>query len=325
MKHISKNSASSFTILVLISMFFGFSQNANAISFGICGDATYTNGSQTQTIPLDCNGTLVLPSGGNLSFVVCASGGIVDNLTLTSGPLPPGASFPTATGIQYSQSTFTWNQTTPFFGDITFYCSGLECVVHFDFPLPVELTSFTSIIMGNYITLNWQTNSEINNSEFVVERSKIVDGSTTEWISAGIVQGRGTTSNVSNYNFSDRGLNSGVYQYRLKQIDFNGSFEYHYLSNQVQIGLPEKFELSQNYPNPFNPSTVINYSLANAGHISLKVYNSSGIEVKTIDEGLKNPGYYTVSFDGKNLASGIYYYKLVSADFAAVKKMMLVK
>lgn len=120
-------------------------------------------------------------------------------------------------------------------------------------------------------------------------------------------------------------MSSGKYEYRLKQIDYNGNFEYHYLNEIVQIGIPARSELSQNYPNPFNPSTTINYNLTNSDWVSLKIYNSSGMEVKTLLEEFREAGYYSVVFDGKILASGIYYYRLVSGNFVSVKKMILLK
>ncbi len=153
----------------------------------------------------------------------------------------------------------------------------------------------------------------------------MVNENNLNWIRAGSVRGNGTTSVTSNYTFTDRDLSSGHYQYRLKQIDYSGNFEYYYLSNNVQIGEPVRFELFQNYPNPFNPATVINLNLKNADHVSLIVYNSSGMEVKTILDEFKYAGYYSVIFDGNDLASGIYYYKLVTENFVSVKKMMLLK
>lgn len=113
--------------------------------------------------------------------------------------------------------------------------------------LPVELASFASVIANNNVTLNWTTATETNNSGFDIKRT-IVNG---QWSKLGFVSGNGTTTSSKNYSFVDRGLNSGKYNYRLKQIDFNGNFEYFNLSNDVVIGVRNRFELSQNYPNPF--------------------------------------------------------------------------
>ena len=89
--------------------------------------------------------------------------------------------------------------------------------------------------------------------------------------------------------------------------------------------IPDRYSLSQNYPNPFNPSTTINYSLPQKGFISLKVYNLLGEEVRTLFEGIKQSGNYTARFDSEELASGVYLYKLKTANYIETKKMLLLK
>ncbi|MCY7362944.1 MAG: hypothetical protein LH629_12900, partial [Ignavibacteria bacterium] len=116
--------------------------------------------------------------------------------------------------------------------------------------LPVELASFSSSISGNNVNLNWTTSSEINNAGFDVERSNVNSQTANEWMKIGYVKGNGSVSTLQNYIFTDRFLNSGKYKYRLKQIDFNGNFEYFNLNSDVEIGTPNEFSLSQNYPNP---------------------------------------------------------------------------
>src|SRR5690606_26440652 len=122
--------------------------------------------------------------------------------------------------------------------------------------VPVELTAFTAAANDLNVTLNWTTATELNNSGFQVERS---NGS--EFQVVGFVAGHGTTTEVKNYTFVDQNVEAGSYTYRLKQIDFDGSFEY---SNNVEVEVlgVKEFALGQNYPNPFNPSTTINFSLA---------------------------------------------------------------
>ena len=191
--------------------------------------------------------------------------------------------------------------------------------------LPVELTSFTSTINGTSVELRWSTSAEINNSAFDVERSSI----NGEWSKVGSVAGNGTTTQPKNYEFTDRNLASGKYNYRLKQIDFNGNFEYFNLSNEIEIGLPQKFDLSQNYPNPFNPSTKINFTLPVDGNIVMSIFDNSGRLVSKISEGFKTAGYYTVDFSAANLSSGVYFYKLEfngsGQNFAKTMKMTVLK
>ena len=187
--------------------------------------------------------------------------------------------------------------------------------------LPVELSSFTSVISKRDVTLNWSTASETNNSGFEIERA-LVNGSYSK---VGSVAGTGTTTSAVNYSFTDRNLSSGNYSYRLKQIDFNGNFEYFNLNNEVNVGIPTKFELSQNYPNPFNPSTSINFDLPSDGKVSIKLFDMSGKEVAVLVNEVKTAGYYSVNFNASSLSSGVYFYNITADNFTATKKMMLVK
>ncbi len=88
---------------------------------------------------------------------------------------------------------------------------------------------------------------------------------------------------------------------------------------------PDAYSLSQNYPNPFNPSTTIKFSVAKNGFVSLKVYDILGNEVETLINEFVNRGNYNVEFNGAGLASGIYFYKLQTDGYSAVKKLMLLK
>lgn len=188
-------------------------------------------------------------------------------------------------------------------------------------PLPVELASFTSSVNGNNVTLNWNTTMEENNSGFEIERNSFGAG----WKKVGYIAGHGTTNTQQNYTFKDIALQTGRYSYRLKQIDYNGNFEYFELSNEVAIGVPNRYLLAQNYPNPFNPSSIINYQLAINSFVSLKVYDLAGKEVASLVNEVKDAGYYTVTFDAKNLSSGTYFYKLSTDKFSDVKKMVIIK
>ncbi|MFZ1321183.1 MAG: T9SS type A sorting domain-containing protein, partial [Ignavibacteria bacterium] len=97
------------------------------------------------------------------------------------------------------------------------------------------------------------------------------------------------------------------------------------VSENLVSSVPVDFNLSQNYPNPFNPSTRINYSLPKSDNVSIKIYNELGREVSTLVNGFKTAGTYEITFDGANLSSGIYFYKLQTTGFTATKKMLLIK
>ena len=193
-------------------------------------------------------------------------------------------------------------------------------------PLPVELSNFSADVNGNNVNLNWTTVFEINNSEFEIERK---NSGAFAWVNRGKVNGSGTLNSPVNYSFKEKNLSTGKYNYRLKQIDFNGSFKYYDLTNEVSIGIPKQFELSQNYPNPFNPSTKINYDLPVDSKVSLKVYDMTGREVASLVNTTQIAGYYVVEFNVSNMASGIYFYTLTAEgngkNFIATKKMLLLK
>ncbi len=185
---------------------------------------------------------------------------------------------------------------------------------------PAELSGFTSYVNENKVILKWMTLNEINNSGFYIER-KIING---QWINAGFVNGGGTTNDMKYYTFTER-VSTGNYNYRLKQVDYNGNYEYFYLADEVQVGAPYRFELSQNFPNPFNPSTKINYSMPDAGRIKLKVFDISGKEVSALINGIQSAGFYEISFDASDLPGGVYFYSMSSAGFTDTKRMVLIK
>jgi hypothetical protein len=89
--------------------------------------------------------------------------------------------------------------------------------------------------------------------------------------------------------------------------------------------LPETFDLQQNYPNPFNPETTIAFKISSTTPVSIKVFDLLGNEVAVLIDEVKQPGIYRISFDGGNLASGVYFYKMIAGDFSSVKKMSLLK
>lgn len=196
--------------------------------------------------------------------------------------------------------------------------------------LPVELTAFNYSIDVRDVKLTWETTRETNNSGFDIERSEIdKSGSRTGWIKLGFVQGSGSSNTPKAYTYYDRKLNTGKYYYRLKQIDYNGNFEYYDLTSEVAIGKPAVFDVSQNYPNPSNPKSKIDYQLPIDGKVTIKIYDITGREVTTLVNEQKEAGYYTAVFDGSSLASGIYIYRLTAEgngqNFSKVMKLVLIK
>ena len=83
--------------------------------------------------------------------------------------------------------------------------------------------------------------------------------------------------------------------------------------------------LAQNYPNPFNPTTVISYNLRTSGRVTLKVYDVLGREVMTLVDGYQDAGVHTAEFNGENLASGVYFYRLTAPGVNQINKMLMIK
>ncbi len=192
--------------------------------------------------------------------------------------------------------------------------------------IPVELINFNANLDNGKINLYWQTVTEKNNKGFEVEKQsgdmQLAAGD--RWESIGFVEGYGTTTEKHSYSFIDSKIICGKYRYRLKQIDFNGSFNYSPVI-EIDAGFPKEFSLSQNYPNPFNPTTTLIYAVSKSSFVTLKVYDVLGTEISTLVNEQKQPGEYKVNFNGSNLPSGIYIYKINAGNFTSVKKMLLLK
>jgi hypothetical protein len=189
-----------------------------------------------------------------------------------------------------------------------------------DTPVPVELTSFTANVNNGVVQLNWETATEINNQGFEIQRRT----ESSEFRTIGFIDGYGTTTEPKSYSYLDRTADNGINYYRLKQVDYNGTYAYSDIV-EVDITAPLTFNLDQNYPNPFNPSTSIKYSVPESGNIRLSVFNIVGEEVAVLVNGFSQAGSFEVTFDASNLSTGVYLYKLQSANSVQTKKMMLLK
>lgn len=200
-------------------------------------------------------------------------------------------------------------------------------------PVPVELTSFTASVNDNDVQLSWGTATETNNYGFEIQRKKSEDRSkNSEWMEIGFVPGYGTSTEKHFYNFVDEKLIEGKYQYRLKQIDFDGTSTYSDIVD-VEINSSIQYTLDQNYPNPFNPLTKIRYSIPNviasgvnqSQIVTLKVYDVLGNEIVTLVNEEKPAGSYEVEFTAGKYPSGVYYYRLKAGDFVSTRMMILLK
>lgn len=203
------------------------------------------------------------------------------------------------------------------------YAVGTNAYVmrNFHVIVPVELASFSANVNGSNVTLSWITATELNNLGFEIERRAEEE----EWIELGFVEGHGTTTESQVYSFTDNDLVPGVYNYRIKQIDYNGSYKYYDLQEEIDISAPNTYELSQNYPNPFNPTTKIKYSVPTEGLVNIAVYNVLGEKVVDLVNNVQKAGNYELTFDARNFASGMYIYRMESGNFVSIKKMMILK
>jgi len=187
-------------------------------------------------------------------------------------------------------------------------------------PVPVEITLFSGNYVNDAVHLEWTTATETNNYGFEVQ--KRYDNSSYEKI--GFVPGNGTTTNGMQYSFEDNDLLAGRIYYRLKQLDFNGDFEY---SNEIMVDVLNltDYQLFQNYPNPFNPSTSIKYSVPAQSKIKISLYDIIGNEVSTLFEGIQQSGVYNIDLTADNLPSGVYFVSMTAENFSKAIKITLMK
>ncbi len=197
-----------------------------------------------------------------------------------------------------------------------------------DAPLPVQVSNLIAEALGRYIRIKIETQTE--NSDFLgfnVYRSK--DGENFKLLASyeNVEELRAKKSSGfgSKYEFVDKDVKvAGNYYYKIEAVSLN---EKKFIGDVLKVFFnpPASYSLSQNYPNPFNPETVIEFEIPEDVHVVLIVYDISGREVGRLVDGVVPAGYHKVKFDGSNLPSGIYFYKLKAGKFVDVKKMVLMK
>ena len=197
------------------------------------------------------------------------------------------------------------------------YSETIEAIV--DTQLPVELTSFEALVSGEDIHLRWTTASELNNAGFSVE----LQTRDREFEQVLYVEGSGTSNEAQSYETTLQDLAPGTYSLRLKQIDFDGSFEYSEII-EITIGAPEYY-LAQSYPNPFNPQALIPYTLPVTSHVRLEVFDLLGRSVRVLVDEEQSAGSYSARFDALDLSNGTYVYRLTAGGFSESRRMVLVK
>lgn len=197
--------------------------------------------------------------------------------------------------------------------------------------IPVELTSFTATLNAGRVELHWKTSTETNFKGFFVERRI----GNSDWKDIGYIEGHGSTTEPQEYSYTDdlRNLEyRGKIFYRLRQVDFDGTYEY---SDVVEIDwsgiITDRFELTQNYPNPFNPSTTFAFAIPENCNVTLDIYNLVGEKVANVVNETLDVGYHEFAWSANNLPSGVYFYKIEakstdgSNDYSTLKKMIILK
>lgn len=283
------------------------------------GVAVCLDGTTAKTTDGGTNWSVTPVTGAAFRYVVN-----VPNLNLYMAVGSNGSSWYSSDGVNWTALSTGTTQTL--FGidataNYAWACGNGGTILRFSGPpLPVELTSFTATLEKEGVRLAWTTASELNNHGFEIQRSADKSNFTT----IGFVKGQGSSTQIQNYSFIDRNAFEGKYFYRLKQIDFNGLYNFSDVI-EVDVRSIDNFALEQNYPNPFNPSTLIGYVLKEKSSVRLSVHNIIGEELAVLVNEDQEKGYHSVNFNASNLPSGVYLYKLQAGDFTAMKKMILMK
>ncbi len=192
-------------------------------------------------------------------------------------------------------------------------------------PLPVELTGFDALAQNGDVLLQWATASETDNAGFEIQTAPVTVDTDLPWTAIGYVDGAGTTQATQSYTFRVTDLAPGTHRFRLKQIDFDGTFEFS-PTVQAVIDLPGTHALSAAYPNPFNPSTQFALTVANEQDVRIEVYDGLGRLVQTLFEGtLPANTRQAFTFEAGTLPTGLYLYRATGQNFSETRRVMLMK
>jgi hypothetical protein len=284
--------------------------NTNVIIPGLSPVTVTWNVANTNASPVNVS---------NVNILLSVDGGNTYAYTLASNTPNDG----TEVVILPDNETNTARIKVEAVGNVFFDISNVNFTI--DEAIPVELISFIAEESLNGITLKWKTATETNNNGFSVEKSS--NGVSFNEIA--FVKGMGTTTNQSEYLFTDDNVKVGTFYYRLKQIDYDGTYSYSNIIS-VDVELPTQFALNQNHPNPFNPTTKISFELPVDVDATLEIFNTIGQKVAELVNNSLSGGRHEFEFNAGGFSSGIYYYKLsaVASDgrtFNSTKKMILMK
>ena len=186
-------------------------------------------------------------------------------------------------------------------------------------PLFAEAPELNLRVLNNFYELEW-SGGDVNSASYYVIESSEDQGGYIE-----LYRTDAEKNEEKKYSFlAERSINTGVVFYRVKQVNTDGTIVY---SSLVKIGqgVMEDIILGQNYPNPFNPATIIEFEILQDAEVEVVVYNLTGKEIDVLHHGFLSSGIYKFDFDGSELPSGIYLYKVSTPQFTQTKKMILAK
>lgn len=187
--------------------------------------------------------------------------------------------------------------------------------------LPVELSSIAALVDGFDVQLVWSAESETSNAGFEVEHAT----AGADWTMIAFVEGAGTTPDRTRYVHRVTDLEPGKHRFRLKQIDFDGHFQY---SDAVEalIELPGTHLLSPAYPNPFNPTTEFTLTVVREQSVLIELFDTAGRRVDVLYNGVVPANEVRrISISGLTLPSGVYRYRVVGENFVDGRSVLLVK
>ena len=207
--------------------------------------------------------------------------------------------------------------------------------------LPVTLSSFTAVLTADlYVNIAWTTESETNHSGYNILRSEVKELSTAITINRDLIDEGTSIGTQVNYKFTDTEVyHDARYYYWLEDRSLTGESDYH---GPLMVTIsaegdesdtpnaPKETKLFSAFPNPFNPHTNLRYSVREAGEVQLEIYNVKGQMIRSYNSNHSQPGYYQVKWDGRDTngrqaATGVYFYRMSNGKYTSTKKMVMTK
>ncbi len=269
-----------------------------------------------------CVGQAVYQQGHSLPVAIWGD----NDLTPEVDGLPIGAPIEysvhrPSTGVTLDEVVVTY-----LIGDGLYIPDGLYIVsgISFTGVLPVELVLFEGVADGRAVVLRWATASETNNAGFEIQVQRpLTDLQATPWQVLGYVEGHGTTLESQSYQYRAPGLAPGPHVFRLKQIDFDGTFDYS-PEIEIYVELSEAYRLTPPYPNPFNHKTQLSLMVKRRQHLKVVVYDALGRRVGVLYRGeMEAEQARALVFEAGSLPSGLYVIRVEGETFSATRRVVL--